>query len=182
MLSFHRSIRLLGLVVVVLLLAACQPTTDDSTPSAEALPTQTDVASTSETASATASDDGEETSVFNLERGDCFSASGDQVATVTVVTCEDTHIYEVFAVFDHQADAGEAYPGDDAILDYADAGCQPLFEDYVAIDYQTSIYWITSVTPSNETWDEGDDREIVCALKLGEEGTETTGSAEGSGE
>lgn len=181
MLRFHRSIRLVG-VVVALLLAACQPTTDDSTPSAEALPTQTHVANASAPASATANDDGEERSVFDVEGGDCFSASGDQVETVTVVDCEDPHIYEVFAVFDHEADAGEVYPGDDAILEYADAGCQPLFEDYVRIDYQTSIYWITSVTPSQATWDEGDDREIVCALTLGEEGTETTGSAEGSGE
>ena len=51
-----------------------------------------------------------------------------------------------------------------------------------AADYQTSIYWITSVTPSADTWDEGDDREIVCALKLGEAGDETTGSAQGTGQ
>jgi hypothetical protein len=52
--------------------------------------------------------------------------------------------------------------------------------DYVAIDYQSSIYWITSVTPSAQTWEDGD-RQIVCALKLGEEGEEMTGSAEGTG-
>ena len=109
-------------------------------------------------------------------------ASGDPVATVTVIDCEDAHIYEVFAVFDHEADDAQAYPGDDAILEYADSRCQPLFEDYVRTDYQTSIYWITSVTPSEETWDHGDDREIVCTLKLGEAGDETTGSAEGTGE
>jgi len=50
----------------------------------------------------------------------------------------------------------------------------------VAIDYQSSIYWITSVTPSAQTWEDGD-RQIVCALKLGEEGEEMTGSAEGTG-
>ena len=127
-------------------------------------------------------DVGEETSVFELETGDCFSADADVVETVTVVDCEDTHTYEVFGVFDHEADDDEPYPGDDAILEYADTRCQPLFEDYVATDYQTSIYWITSVTPSAETWDDSDDREIVCALKLGEEGEETTGSAEGTGE
>lgn len=125
---------------------------------------------------------GEETSVFELDTGDCFSADADVVETVTVVDCEDTHTYEVFGVFDHEADDDEPYPGDDAILEYADTRCQPLFEDYVAADYQTSIYWITSVTPSAETWDDGDDREIVCALKLGEEGEATTGSAEGTGE
>jgi hypothetical protein len=38
----------------------------------------------------------------------------------------------------------------------------------------------TSVTRSAQTWDDGD-RQIVCALKLGEEGEEMTGSAEGTG-
>ena len=51
--------------------------------------------------------------------------------------------------------------------------------DYVAIDYQLSIYGITSVTPSAQTWEDCD-RQIVCALKLGEEGEEMTGSAEGT--
>jgi len=183
-LRLHRPVRLIGLGLVVVL-AACQSTTDDSTQSAGALATQTDTASAVATGSATADDNGSvgtETSVFDLEEGDCFRASGDQIETVTVVDCDGTHIYEVFAVFDHEADDAAAYPGDDAILEYADSGCQPLFEDYVGIDYESSIYWITSVTPSAETWDGGDDREIVCTLKLGEEGDETTGSAEGTGE
>ncbi len=189
-LVLHRSI--LGLAVLVL--AACQSASEDSTvtptPSVSAAERAT-ASATEATASPDDDDDddddggddiGEETSVFELETGDCFSADADVVESVTVVDCEDPHTYEVFGVFDHEADDDEPYPGDDAILEYADTRCQPLFEDYVAADYQTSIYWITSVTPSTETWDEGDDREIVCALKLGEEGEETTGSAEGTGE
>jgi hypothetical protein len=186
-LILHRSI----LALVVLVLAACQSTSEDSTvtpiPSVSAADRTT--ASATEAAPSPDDDDddggddiGEETSVFELETGDCFSADADVVETVTVVDCEDAHTYEVFGVFDHEADGDEPYPGDEAILEYADTQCQPLFEDYVAADYQTSIYWITSVTPSAETWDDGDDREIVCALKLGEQGEETTGSAEGTGE
>ena len=59
-------------------------------------------------------------------------------------------------------------------------GIDHLSRDYVAMDYQSSIYWITSVTRSAQTWEDGD-RQIVCALKLGEEGEEMTGSAEGTG-
>jgi len=181
----HRSI----LAAVVLVLAACQSASEDSTvtptPSVSA-PDRPTASATEAAASANGEGDGddigEETSVFELETGDCFSADADVVETVTVVGCEDAHTYEVFGVFDHEADDDEPYPGDDAILEYADTRCQPLFDDYVAADYQSSIYWITSVTPSAETWDGGDDREIVCALKLGEEGEETTGSAEGTGE
>ena len=185
----HRSI----LAVSVLVLAACQSSSDDSTvtPTPSVSATERATAFATEAAASPDDDDdddgggddiGEETSVFELETGDCFSADADVVETVTVVGCEGTHTYEVFGVFDHEADDDEPYPGDNAILEYADTRCQPLFEDYVAADYQTSIYWITSITPSAETWDDGDDREIVCALKLGEEGEETTGSAEGTGE
>ena len=186
-LILHRSI----LALIVLVLAACQSTSEDSTltpiPSASAADQTTAPATDDDDDDDDNDDDGgddigEETSVFELETGDCFSADADVVETVTVVHCDDTHTYEVFGVFDHEGDDDEPYPGDDAILEYADTRCQPLFEDYVAADYQTSIYWITSVTPSAETWDDGDDREIVCALKLGEEGDEMTGSAEGTGE
>lgn len=174
----------IGLVVVSLVLAACQSDTvdpDSPTP----LATQGGAA----TASASGGGDdggddegGEVTSVFDLESGDCFSATGDEVETVTVVDCEQPHLYEVFGVFDHEAGNDDPYPGDEAMLEYADAECQPLFEDFVGSDYESSIYWITSVTPSDETWNEADDREIVCALKLGETATETTGSAEGTAE
>jgi hypothetical protein len=179
-LILHRSI----LALVVLVMAACQSSNEDPT----ATPTPSVSAADRSAAPSTDDDDdddddiGEETSVFELETGDCFSADADVVETVTVVDCAETHTYEVFGVFDHEGDDDEPYPGDEAILEYADSRCQPLFEDYVAADYQSSIYWITSVTPSAETWDDDDDREIVCALKLGEEGDEMTGSAEGTGQ
>ncbi len=180
----HRSMLVIGGLVLALMPAACQSNTDVASQSAESLPTEkgSPAATASASSGNTTGVGGEETSVFDLEVGDCFSAGGDPVATVTVIDCEDAHIYEVFAVFDHEADDDQTYPGADAILEYADARCQPLFEDYVRTDYQTSIYWITSVTPSEETWDDGDDREIVCTLKLGEAGDETSGSAEGTGD
>jgi hypothetical protein len=89
-------------------------------------------------------------------------------------------IYEVFAIFDHEVGADQPYPGDDELLGYADTACQPILEGLRRDDYQSSIHWITSVTPSAQTWEDGD-RQIVCALKLGEEGEEMTGSAEGTG-
>ena len=123
---------------------------------------------------------GAETSVFDLEVGDCFSASEDQLETVVVVSCDAAHVFEVYHVFDHEAGGDEAYPGDDEILEYADTECQVPFEDFVGMSYQESIWYITSVTPSQETWDQGD-REIVCTLNL-EDRTDVTGSAEGSAE
>lgn len=179
--SVHRSTFVIGLVAGILVLAACQSETVDPE-SPTPLPTQGAVATASPSGDGNDDEGGEETSVFDLESGDCFSATGDEVETVTVVDCERPHLYEVFGVFDHEAGDDDPYPGDEAMLEYADAECQPLFEAFVGIDYESSIYWITSVTPSDETWTVADDREIVCALKLGETATETTGSAEGTAE
>ena len=70
--------------------------------------------------------------------------------------------------------------GDEEILEYADTECQVPFEDFIGLSYEESQWFITSVTPSQETWDTGD-REIVCTVNL-EDGSEVTGSAEGSAE
>jgi hypothetical protein len=133
-------------------------------------------------ASPTAAPSGDETSVFDLEVGDCFSVDSDRFDTVVVVGCEQPHEYEAFHVFDDSAGPDEPYPGDDPLFEFADTECQPPFEEFVGHDYQTSIWYITSITPSEETWADGD-REIVCTLNQQDENEEpitVTGSAEGS--
>ena len=133
---------------------------------------------------ATASTGGEETSVFDLEVGDCFSADSDEVATVLIVDCDQPHTYEAYFVFDHQAGPGDAYPGDQEILEFADGECRPPFEEFVGKDYESSIWYITSIPPSADTWEAGD-REIICTLNqedAGGEAIEVTGSAEGTAE
>ena len=190
-----RTLLVTALSVVALLGAACQ-SGDDTSPSAASvaasasgaiLPTGSDDASSAEASPTDASpgsspDDteGEETSVFDLEEGDCFgAASGEQVETVNVVDCDEPHVYEVFSLFDYEGD-GDDYPGEETVQAFADVGCDADFEEFVGIDYQSSSWYITSVTPSEETWAEGD-REVVCTLNL-EDRSEVTGSAEGSGE
>ena len=184
-----RTLLVAALSLVALIGVACQ-SGDDTSPSAASvaasssgglLPTGSPAVGSSEASPAASSDDddGEETSVFDLEEGDCFGAAGDQVETVTVVDCEDPHIYEVFSLFDYEGD-GDEYPGEETIQASADEGCDTDFEEFVGIDYQSSRWFITSVTPSEQTWADGD-REIVCTLNL-EDLSEVTGSAEGSGE
>jgi hypothetical protein len=179
---------LLAIAAVAWLVLRDDPGTADlpsprASPTSASTPSPSSAPSESAAASAVASQPaGEVTSVFDLETGDCFLApEGEQASEVSVVPCDATHIYEAFHVFDHEAGPDEPYPGDEELLNYADGQCRGPFEDYVGIDYDDSIYWITSVSPSEDTWADGD-REIVCALKLGQDGEETTGSAEGAGE
>ena len=183
----HRFLPMAGILLATVLLVACDASDSSPTasPSIAVAPSESVGASAPVAASASADvgqGDGTETSAFDLETGDCFDAGGDEVDTVTVIECELPHTYEAFAIFDHEAAIDAPYPGDEVLLEYADSACQPYFEEYVGIAYPDSQYWITSVTPSRQTWEEGDDREIVCALKLGEEAEETTGSAEGTGQ
>lgn len=174
----RRSALVIGLVGAIAL-AGCQSGTDAS-PSQDVERSIAPTATAAAPSGTAAPDDGEETSVFELEPGDCFSVSGEQAESVLVVDCEQAHVYEVFALIDHEAGDDEAYPGDEEIGEYGDQACRGPFPDYVGHDYETSDYWITTLTPSAETWPEGD-REIVCTLRLGEQGEETTGSAAGSG-
>jgi len=186
----YRSFASAGLLVAALALAGCQSATEDPTPtdapsSAASAEPSTAASEAPPTSSAeTGSDEGVETSVFDLEVGFCFSTDSDQLETVNVVDCEQPHEHEVFALVNHPAGDADAYPGDDALVEYADAECRPPFEEYVDRDYETSIWYITSLTPSAETWGEGD-REVVCTVNqqdADEEPITVTGSAEGSGD
>ena len=176
------------LIVVGIALAACQSASDDVTPSVAertVAPSATTQPSPTEASpSPTNASEPVETSVFDLEVGDCFSAEGDSVESVLVVDCEQSHTYEAFFVFDHEAGPDEEYPGDDTMLTYADDACRPPFEEFVGTDYDSSIWYIASVTPSAETWAEGD-REIICTLDQQDadgEAIEVTGTAEGTAE
>ena len=182
---WHRFLRA-RLAIAVIVLAGCQSTSDDATPTAADSPSVAPSSAASEDPSAPPTDaaGGEETSVFDLEAGDCFSAESDTVESVLVVDCAQPHTYEAYFVFDHEGGPDDDYPGDEAILDYADTECRAPFEDFVGKDYESSIWYITSVTPSADTWATGD-REIICTLDQQDadgEAIEVTGSAEGSGE
>jgi hypothetical protein len=123
---------------------------------------------------------GVETSIFEIEAGDCFTIAGlDEIETVDVVPCDEPHVYEAFAVVEHPAGDDEPYPGEDETLEYSDAACRDEFEGYVGTSYDDSDLVITSVYPSSATWSLGD-RAITCALRAEDE-RELTDSARGSG-
>ena len=171
-----------GLLVAAVVLAGCEDATEDPTPSGPSASAAS--IGSSATVAPSASTGAEATSVFDLEVGDCFSVESDELTTVAVVDCEESHEYEVFALLDHEAGEADPYPGDVAMLEYGNTACQAPFQAYVGIEYEASIWFITSVFPSEETWAAGD-REIVCTLNQHDADSEpiaVTGSAEGSDE
>lgn len=99
-------------------------------------------------------------SVFSLRVGDCFDDHdpGD-VQRVAALPCSDPHDNEVFAVFDL---AGDAWLGDDEVNRLGREGCDARFEEAIGETYEESVIEFYPMTPTEGSWDERDDREIVC--------------------
>ena len=118
--------------------------------------------------------------VFSLEVGDCFDDPtdiGEQVSDVTIVDCDSRHDNEVYASFDI---AGAEYPGPEEVFELARVGCVERFEDYVGVDLDSSRLAATFLAPTEQSWNNSDDREVICYL-LDRGGLKLESSMEGSG-
>jgi hypothetical protein len=118
--------------------------------------------------------------LFHLKTGECFtSEAGTAGRTVEVddaetVPCTEAHDGEVFAVVTHPAAKDAAYPGDDAVADFAAAECLSQFAGYTGSTYDDSDLEVASVRPDEDSWKDKDDREVACVLY--QQGSALTGS------
>ena len=96
----------------------------------------------------------------DLEVGDC-TGSEIESTEIDAVSCDEDHAYEVFAVFDVD---GDDFPGASEISAEAEACNGDLFEDYVGTPYDSSDIYTQTLVPTEETWNEADDRTILCFL------------------
>jgi Septum formation len=129
---------------------------------------------------ASLADEGEATSVFDLDIGQCYNTPAEtDVDEVNTVECDEPHQYEIYALPQHPAGPDEDYPGDEEISDFADDECLgDTFERYVGVSYESSELLAFVLQPTEETWEAADDREFVCAVYL--ESGELEGSVAGS--
>lgn len=103
---------------------------------------------------------------FAIQVGDCFddaedAADVDQVFGVAGIPCEQAHDNEVYAIFDAVlAD----FPGNEQMGEVATEACIERFEAFVGRDYPSSQLDVLPMYPTLESWNQRDDREIVCAL------------------
>jgi len=120
-----------------------------------------------------------DTPANDFEAGECTndSLSGD-IGEIETVDCDEEHTAEAIGQFDLE---GDDFPGDDEVSAEATERCQgDIFEDYVGHDYPTSIYLVSTINPTEETWDNGD-RTVICVISGSTEGS-LEGSAEGTEE
>ncbi len=108
---------------------------------------------------------------FRILVGDCVQDPGTgTVASVGAVPCVEPHDLEAYASFDLDFDQ---WPGEDAIGEAAGMGCYDQFAGFVGVTYEESIYDFTWLEPTEESFNEIDDKKVLCLLGLYDGGTMT---------
>ena len=128
---------------------------------------------------------GTNVSVFTIGVGQCFNAPGEvqaELSKIRRVPCAAQHVREVYAILDYAATGSSttsnAYPGSDALSVYAKGVCAQQYKPYVGVDYLDSSLFFTYLVPSARSWEQDDDRKIICFVTT--TGAPLTGSAKGS--
>lgn len=129
-------------------------------------------------------DDASSVSIFDLEIGDCARAAQEitaEVESIERVACDAGHELELYSEVAFTTGTGEAgaFPGDAALVTFADGVCAEGFEDYVGIDYRDSALYFTYLLPSARGWDQGPDTSVLCFVTT--TGEQLTASVRGTG-
>jgi hypothetical protein len=123
--------------------------------------------------------------VQELRVGDCFELEDErtestiEVTSVRAIPCDELHIYEMYFAGEYPEGELPTDP-DEPYSEWEQDSCVQSFESYVGIDFDASVWYFSSLTPTDESWDAGD-RLLQCFLHNLEE-TQVTGSAQGSAE
>ncbi|WP_420112009.1 septum formation family protein [Pseudactinotalea sp.] len=118
------------------------------------------------------------TGLVSAEVGACTTTDvmdNSSVSTLPLMDCSYEHDAQVIGLFDVE---GDEYPGVATVRADARAGCEEAFEDFVGIAVADSDLELWHISPTEGTWDNNDDREVICIAYL-EEGS-VTESWEGS--
>ena len=122
----------------------------------------------SETTGPDGAETGDSVSVFDLEAGDCFDDPEATTGTLTdipLLACDAPHDNEVFAIFDLAGGPSAPFPGATTVDRDAVEGCQGArFTTYVGRPFAESRFLVTTITPNRQSWEQVDDREVVCVL------------------
>ena len=128
---------------------------------------------------ATASTEGRTIHSTDLQVGDCFSFNNNdsetQVGDVEVVDCSAPHLYEVYSNYQIPQ---STFPDNSTMKSEQYTACHDTFETYVGTPHDQSQYGASALTPSEDSWDQGD-HAITCIL-MAKDGSQITGSLKGA--
>jgi hypothetical protein len=115
--------------------------------------------------------------VDEMRAGDCFNAGEEEsISDVDGTPCTEAHEYQVFAVGNHEA---ASYPSDPELETVFTSVCEAPFQAFVGMPYEDSELYANMITPSEESWADGD-RSFICFLYDPNDST-LTASMEGAG-
>jgi hypothetical protein len=112
--------------------------------------------------------EGGEVGAFRIRVGDCLAAIafGAPIESVDAVPCSEPHSSEVYGAFNILTPEDAAFPGTDSINAQADDGCYSRFAGFVGFPYERSVYDISSITPTKDSWEQLHDREVLCLVVM----------------
>ena len=141
----HRTVRRFCgsalVVVVVVANAGCAPDRDEETGG---------------------SHDSGDVGVFDLKVGNCLADFQDatELATVEASSCAEPHSDEIFA--SPSIPDGD-FPGMEAVEATAQNLCIAEFDEFVGIPYEDSVLDVGFLTPTEQSWNDGD-RNVLCTI------------------
>ncbi len=127
---------------------------------------------------------GKSVSVFSIKPGQCFITPATvraDLSSVDRTACSAPHTQESYASVDYTAPDGSTpsdYPGSDVLTRFAQSACAQRFGPYVGVDYLDSKLFFTYLLPSARSWQQGDDRAVICLVTT--TGARLTSSVKGS--
>jgi hypothetical protein len=114
---------------------------------------------------------------FAVQTGDCFNIPEEElIQSLEAVPCSQPHDAEAFDSFKQ---SGDTWPGQDAVSEASAWGCYERFETFVGIPWDESELDFWYLEPTRESWEEGDDREVICAI-TSFDGSPLVGSMQGA--
>ncbi len=115
---------------------------------------------------------------YKLRIGDCFNFPDETVViSLEALPCSQPHDAEAYHDFEQP---GTEWPGGEQVSSRSDLGCFEQFEAFVGIAWEDSALDFAFLEPTQESWEQGDDREVTCAI-VSYDGSKLIGSTRGSG-
>jgi Septum formation len=100
-----------------------------------------------------------------------------EVKELPIIDCAQPHTHEIFATL---LSTESVYPGVEALGSFAQVKCLSAFEDFVGISAFDSSLSYTWLVPSLQSWNDKDDREVLCVLAR-RDGSPLVGTMRGTG-
>jgi hypothetical protein len=175
-----RNLLIIPMLISSIALSACGDSGGPETPAAVAANESKTVATaTAATAPViTAPTQPEEIAVFKVKVGDCLNgdAGSGAVDSMTRVGCGEPHLYEAYHL---EAMPDGDFPGEKKVSDLGESVCKANFAAFVGKSFDDSELTLTSLYPTDQSWNSQNDRELVCLITT-QDDSKRSGSAKNS--